>query len=42
MSLVYRRKIVGPNILPCGTLHVMNFCSERMLPNFTTCLRFVK
>ena len=41
MSLIYRRKSIGPNILPCGTPHVMNFSSERMLPTFTTCLRFV-
>ena len=42
MSLRYSRNSIGPNILPYGTPHVMNFCSERTLPTFTTCLRFVE
>ena len=32
MSLIYSRNSIGPNILPCGTPHVMNFCSERISP----------
>ena len=26
MSLIYSRNSIGPNILPCDTPHVMNFC----------------
>ena len=29
MLLIHSRNSIGPSILPCGTLHVMNFCSER-------------
>ena len=29
MLLIHSRNSIGPSILPCGTPHVMNFCSER-------------
>ena len=37
MSLIYSRNSIESNVLPCGTSHIINFCSERMLPTFTTC-----
>ena len=42
MSLIYSRNTIESNVLPCGTSHIINFCSEKMLPSFTTCLLFVK